>query len=160
MCRQRSAEIWLLSKNLLSTLLTFSSSLLSACVCLQPKTLQILCNLNTTSPFCSKQYSRPCHSSVSCSRSISSGHICVDIICLFCCIHFTVTSVQQRRIKGKKKFQMPTQHSAKYWFTVTCVTYSTRTNRALHFISVRSSETGNTLCGVGDYLRNEPRCWS
>lgn len=103
MCRQRSAEIWLLSKNLLSTLLTFSSSLLSACVCLQPKTLQILCNLITTSPFCSKQYSRPCHSSVSCSRSISSGHICVDIICLFCCIHFTVTSVQQRRIKGKKK---------------------------------------------------------
>lgn len=37
----------------------------------------------------------------SCSRCLSSGHICVDIICSFCRIHFTVTSVQQWRIKGK-----------------------------------------------------------
>lgn len=31
----------------------------------------------------------------------SCAHICVNIICLFCHIHFTVTSVQRRKIKGK-----------------------------------------------------------
>lgn len=35
------------------------------------------------------------------AKRTSSDHICVAVICLFCCIHFTVTSVQQLRIKGK-----------------------------------------------------------
>lgn len=39
------------------------------------------------------------HLCQSCSQS--SAHICVNIICSFCRIHFTVTSVQRRRIKGK-----------------------------------------------------------
>ena len=42
-----------------------------------------------------------CHCSVLVQPLRLSAHICADITRSFCRIHFTVTSVQRRRIKGK-----------------------------------------------------------
>ncbi len=45
----------------------------------------------------------------------------------------------------KAKIQMPPQHSAKYWFTVTHVTYVDTLNTTYHFSEI-TADTGNTLC--------------
>lgn len=75
------------------------------------------CYLQTVFSYCSKRpeswlwtlqmslYVKPLPHTAACVTALQplrfSAHICVDIICLFCRIHFTVTSVQRRRIKGK-----------------------------------------------------------
>lgn len=89
-----------------------------------------------------------------CSRSqcTSSSHICVDIICLFCRIHFTVTSVQRRRIKGKN----PNAYTTFCQVLIYCYSCNIRghTERRISFQWDHGCNWKHAL-SVGHYLKNK-----